>query len=121
MFTINVGTSFYASHQLTLPDGSKEKLHKHNWQVSVQIQNPQLNKMGLVMDFNRLKAKLENVVSDFNAVQMEEIDYFKKNNSSAENVAKYIYQKLEKKITDQLKLNYVQVTEEPGFSAKFMK
>jgi len=121
LFSIRVVTNFQASHQLTLTDGSKEQLHNHKWQVSAQIERTKLNRMGLVMDFNRLRRMLKSIVANFNGTQMEEIDYFQRNNSSSENVAKYIYEKLEAKLPDELKLDYIEVTEEPGCSAKFMK
>ncbi|MFC1739375.1 6-pyruvoyl tetrahydropterin synthase family protein [Planctomycetota bacterium] len=121
LFTVTVETSFRASHQLTLPDGSKEKIHHHNWQVAAQVSSEKLNKRGLVMDFCRLRAALESVLSDFGGVQMEELAFFRQNNSSAENVAKYIHAKLQAKLPKDVKLNDITVVEEPGCWARFEK
>jgi 6-pyruvoyltetrahydropterin/6-carboxytetrahydropterin synthase len=98
MFTIKVETHFRASHQLTLPDGSKEPLHHHNWVVSTSISSDNLDSMGLVMDFSRLKAMVDKTIVGFDNVLLDSIDYFRRNNPSAENVAKYIFDKLEPKI-----------------------
>ena len=41
---------FSCAHFLIFPDGSKERLHGHNYQVSVEIEG-ELNEQGLVIDF----------------------------------------------------------------------
>lgn len=119
LFTVSVETHFWASHQLTLPDGSKESLHRHNWAVTANVSSSELDSMGLVTDFRWLKAMVDNIVADFDNIQLEQLDYFQRNNSSAENVAKYIYEKLKPKMPNGLKLNNIKVVEESGCSAKF--
>ncbi len=119
MLTISVETRFWASHQLTLPDGSKEPLHSHNWSVKAEVGRDRLNNMGLVMDFHRLKAMLDDIVAEFDNVKLDSIDYFRPLNSTAENVAKYIFEKLQTKLPKDVKLEAVRVTEEPGCAAKF--
>jgi len=121
LFSVSVETHFWASHQLTLPDGSKEPLHQHNWVVTVDVNSSELNSMGLIMDFRRLKTMVDNIVTDFDNIQLEKLDYFQQNNSSAEAVARYIYEKLEPRLSRDLKLNYIRVAEQPGCSAKFSK
>lgn len=121
MFTVSVETHFWASHQLTLPDGSKESLHHHNWAVTADVNSSELNSMGLVTDFRWLKAMVDNIVADFDNIQLEQLDYFQRSNSSAENVAKYIYEKLKPNLPNGLKLNNIRVVEESGCSVKFGK
>ena len=119
MFTISTETRFTASHQLTLPDGSKEPSHCHNWLVAAVISGSRLNKMGLLMDFNRLKTLLGNITAELQTGRIEKLPYFRKNNSSAEAIAKYIYEKLSPKLPKNVRLKYVKIVEEPGCSAKF--
>jgi len=119
MLTVSVETRFWASHQLTLPDGSKEPVHSHNWSVTADVSSDMLSNMGLVMDFHRLKEKLDNIVAEFDNMALDSIDYFRKDNSSAENVAGYIYEKLQLTLPKGVKLEAVRVAEEPGCSAKF--
>ncbi len=119
MLTVSVETRFWASHQLTLPDGSKEPLHSHNWSVTADVRSDMLSNMGLVMDFHRLKEMLDNIVAEFDNMALDSIDYFRKNNSSAENVAGYIYEKLQLTLPTDVTLEAVRVAEEPGCSAKF--
>jgi len=121
MFTVSVETGFRASHQLTLPDGSKEPLHHHNWVVIAEVGSDKLDGMGLVMDFCRLKTAADKTVAEFDNIPLDSIDYFQRNNSSAENVARYIFDKLEPKLPGGVKLRSIRVIEEPGCSAKFGK
>ena len=126
MFTIRVETRFRASHQLILPDGSKEPLHHHDWLVSADVSSEKLDNMGVVMSFQRLKAMLDSAVGDFDKAAIEAVGYFQQssgllteNNPSAENVAKYIYDKLRTGLPEGVKLQNVRVLEEPGCSAKY--
>ena len=119
MFTISVERHFRASHQLTLPDGSKEPVHNHEWVVTASLSSEKLNNMGVVMDFQILKAKIDKTVAGFNHKALDSNDYFQQHNPSAENVAKYIYEKLIIGLPEGVKLQNVRVVEEPGCSAKF--
>jgi len=121
LFTVSVETHFWASHRLTLPDGSKEPLHHHNWAVTADVGGGELDGMGLIMDFRRLKAMVDNIVADFDNIELEKLDYFQRNNSSAETIAKYVYEKLGPKLPKGLKLNHIRVVEQPGCSAEFAR
>ena len=121
MFTVSVETKFRAPHRLALPDGSKEPLHQHNWAVTADVSSEKLNSIGLVMDFSQLKAMLDNIVAEFDNSPLDEIDYFRQNNSSAENVARYIYEKLESRLPCGVKLENIRIVEEPGCSANFTR
>jgi 6-pyruvoyltetrahydropterin/6-carboxytetrahydropterin synthase len=119
MWTVSVETHFWASHRLTLPDGSKEHAHSHNFSVTAYVGTEKMTDMGLVMDFRCLKAMLDNIVAEFDNVALDRIGYFKKNNPTAENVAKYVYEQLRPKLTKDVILEAIEVIEEPGCLAKF--
>ncbi len=119
MFTVSVGTYFWASHRLVLPDGSKEPPHNHNWSVTADVGSEKLDSMAVVMDFQKLKEMVDNIVAEFDNTALNEISYFQQNNPSAENVAKFIYEKLSPKLPKGVKLQSIRVVEEPGCSAKY--
>ena len=121
MFTITVRTNFKAAHQLTLSDGSREPVHTHNWLVSAEVNSEKLNNIGLVMDFHRLKGLLDGILAEFQDAALQKKDYFKLNSPSAENVARYVYEALEPLLGKNTKLQAVEVVEEAGCSARFVK
>lgn len=121
MFTIEVETHFRASHQLTLSDGSKEPSHIHDWAVTAQVSSEKLDSTGVVTDFGRLKAMVDKITAEFENTQLENIAYFRRNNPSAENVAKYIFDRLEPELPEGVNLRSIKVVEERGCSAKFSK
>jgi len=121
LFTVSVEMGFRASHQLTLPDGSKEATHRHNWSVTADVAGEKLDNMGVVMDFRRLRAALGGIIAELADLPLNDIGYFQSNNPSAENVAKYIYDKLAAKLPEGVELQGVKVGEEPGCWAKFSR
>lgn len=121
MFTISVETNFRAWHRLTLPDGSKEPLHRHKWRVIVDISSEKLDGMGIVLDFRTVRAMLDDITKPLGEGKMEQIDYFQRNNPSAEAVAEYIYEKLKPELAGNTRLASVRVCEQPGHWAKFSK
>ncbi len=121
MFVITIEITFTARHQLTLADGEKEPPHSHDWVVRTAVSTPGLDEMGLAIDFNELKAGIETVTANFNGTCLEELACFQGVNASAENVARYIYDKVEPLLPSHVKFDYVEVMEEAGCWAKYLK
>ena len=121
MYTVSVKTHFWAAHQLILPDGSKEAAHWHNWSVTANVSSETVGSNGFVIDFNRLKALVDDIVSGLSNMPLEKNDCFKNNKSSAEAIAKYIYEQLVPKLPQTTVLESVSVAETPQRSAKFSK
>ena len=91
----------------------------HDWIVTADVSSEKLNNMGIVMDFKALRAMIDKTVAGFNDKALESIGYFQQNNPSAENVAKYIYEKLRIELPEGVKLLNIRIVEESGCSAKF--
>ena len=119
MFTISVETNLWTSHHLTLQDGTKEPLHSHNFSVTADVSSEKLNDLGVVMDFHQLKAMIDNILADFDNLALDNIDYFRRTNSTAENLAIYVYEKLQPQLPEFVNLQAVRVAEEHGCSVKF--
>ena len=92
MYEINVETHFFASHQLILADGSKEPPHEHIWEVTASVSSEKLNSMGIVMDFRELRKMIDEILAPFEKKVLNNFEYFQKNNTSAEHVAKFIFE-----------------------------
>lgn len=121
MFTVSVEKRFRASHQLLRADGSKEPAHWHDWGVVAEVCRENLDSTGVVMDFGQLKSALGSIVDELDNTPLESIDYFGRNNPSAENVAKYLYEQLGMKLPSGVGLEVIRVSEAPGCSVKFSK
>jgi 6-pyruvoyltetrahydropterin/6-carboxytetrahydropterin synthase len=121
MFTITVENTFAAQHQLTMHDGRTEPLHSHDWIVTTAVSATKLDKTGLTLDFNQIKEKVEKIIAPLSKAKLEELTCFQGINTSAENLAKYIFTKVEPLLPANVKLKYVEVCEAPGCRAKFSK
>jgi len=102
-------------------DGSKEAAHWHDWGVTAEVCKEKLDSTGIVMDFGQLKSALGSIVDELDNTSLENIDYFGRNNPSAESVAKYIYEQLGTKLPAGVRLEGIRVAEETGCSVKFSK
>lgn len=119
LFSVTIETSFVACHQLKLMSGEYEALHEHDWQVRTTVSRDGLDNMGLVVDFIKLKSVVKSVTEELEGEKIQESEYFKRVNPSAENVARYIYTAISEKLSDDLMLMKVSVMEEAGCWASF--
>lgn len=103
------------------PDGSKEPLHSHDWVVTTAVASENLDEMGVVMDFRTLREMVANVTGELDNTALGDAEHFRQNNPSAENVTKYIYDKLRVELPEGVELQSIEVVEEPGCSAKFVE
>ena len=94
-FEITAVREFAAAHQLRLYDGSLEPLHGHNWKVRVTVGAPQLDSIGVVMDFHELERLLDAIVQPLHNTHLNEVEPFRSRlNPSTENVALHVGREL---------------------------
>ncbi|MDD5686688.1 MAG: 6-carboxytetrahydropterin synthase QueD [Elusimicrobia bacterium] len=94
MFEIFIEDVFSAAHKLRNYHGKCEHLHGHNYMVRVYVSGEKLDKTGILFDFTILKKQLRRTILKLDHKYLNEIKPFDKINPSAENIAKYIYEKL---------------------------
>lgn len=100
MYELMVESSFASAHQLRGYKGKCENLHGHNWKVHVHVTAEKLNDIEIAVDFNDLKEMTDEVVGQLDHTVLNEVFPFTERNPSSENVAKWIYDTLKKKIND---------------------
>ncbi len=83
---------FSAAHYLKGYKGKCEAIHGHNYVVEVWLKKNQLNQIGLVYDFTAFKNQIRKILPDHKL--LNSIFTF---NPTAENLAKYFYEKLRKR------------------------
>jgi 6-pyruvoyltetrahydropterin/6-carboxytetrahydropterin synthase len=98
MFEISVRSGFSGAHRLKGYKGKCESLHGHNWDVEVFVTSKKLDSGGLTIDFKDLKKKLGAVLEILDHRDLNGIAFFRKENPSAENIAKYIYKNLKQSL-----------------------
>lgn len=96
-----------------------ESHHIHDWIVEAAIGNQSLGKSGLLFDFNKLKKILDGIVCWLDGTKLEDCPCFENINTSAENIAKHIYNSTKDKLPKRIDLLYVEVTETPGCKARY--
>ena len=130
MYKIKIITHFSAAHFLRNYKGKCESLHGHNWKVEVNVKSQNLNSAGMVMDFSQVKAIADKIMDELDHKQINEIDYFsakggsadggKGHNPSSEEIAKFVFNKLEDEIAKfSCKVSEVSVWETDSSCASF--
>ncbi|OGC05567.1 6-carboxytetrahydropterin synthase QueD [candidate division WOR-1 bacterium RIFOXYD2_FULL_36_8] len=98
MYELMAEDTFDAAHALRGYKGSCENLHGHTWSVQVFLNGEELDKIGLLYDFREIKSKLKLVIDEFDHKNLNDLDIFKEQNPSSENLAKIIFDKLKLEI-----------------------
>ena len=102
MYTLRVEGEFSSSHQLRGYEGKCENLHGHNWRVEMYVRGEKLNNIGLLIDFKLLRKVLNEILKKLDHTFINELKPFDEINPSAENIAKYIFDKAEKSLENEL-------------------
>ena len=110
MFEVCVEHTFAAAHALRNYKGKCENLHGHNYRVQVAIEGEGLDANGLLYDFADLKKSLRTASEYLDHQYLNELNPFDKINPSAENIAKFICEEIQKQMTAGT-ISYVRVWE----------
>jgi 6-pyruvoyltetrahydropterin/6-carboxytetrahydropterin synthase len=99
MFQVSVEETFSSGHALRGYRGKCENVHGHNYRVRVTLEGPQLDSIGLLVDFTQLKQVLREIISGLDHQFINDLEAFRTVNPSAENLAKYFYDEVARKLT----------------------
>jgi len=101
MFEISVEQTFAAGHALRNYKGKCENVHGHNYRVRVTIEGEQLDATGLLVDFVDVKRLMGGAIEYLDHRFINDLAPFDKINPSAENIAKYFYDRLHDGLKNQ--------------------
>ena len=99
MYELKVVNHFAAAHQLEMVAKKCENLHGHNWKVEVFIEGEKLTDAGVVIDFGEIKKYLSDIVKTLDHTFLNKLECFQNKNSSSENIARYIAESMQEKIS----------------------
>lgn len=120
MFEISIKSHFCGAHRLKGYQGKCARLHGHNWEVEIFLRGNKTNRLGLLVDFKTLKELLGEVLEGLDHRNLNQLPAFKKENPTAENIARFIFNKLSPKIRRAAgRLHCVRASETPGAAAGY--
>lgn len=113
MYELTVKGHFDAAHALRGYEGECRELHGHTWDVEVTVRGEQLDEVGIVYDFKRLKDDLGAVLEDYDHAYLNDVAPFDEMNATAENLARVVFERLQRGIGDGVRVVEVAVWESP--------
>ncbi|NMC67415.1 MAG: 6-carboxytetrahydropterin synthase QueD [Spirochaetales bacterium] len=102
MYRVVINDKFSSAHFLRNYKGKCENLHGHNYLVEVYVISKVLNDSEMVIDFTELKKITKDILNQIDHFLLNDIDFFKSHNPTSENIAYYIFSKINEKIKDNL-------------------
>lgn len=120
MYELTVKAHFSSAHNLRDYQGKCENLHGHNWHVEVFVEAERLDATGMVMDFKKLKDETNRVMDKLDHKYLNEIPPFDTVNTTAENLASFIFKELMREINDgNVRVSKVRVWESEKAAAAY--
>ena len=100
-YEVMIERNFSSAHQLRGYKGKCENLHGHNYKIEIYARGEELNNIGLLIDFVDLKAAADEIVKYLDHRNINELPPFDEElNPSAENLARYILEYLNGRVSD---------------------
>ena len=121
MYELKVISKFAAAHQLAMVTEKCENLHGHNWKIEVHVAGSKLNEWGVLVDFGEIKCHLSDVMDTLDHKFLNNIEAFRDVNPSSENIAKYIADRMQSRLTDpSIQVSRVRVWESDDACATYI-
>lgn len=93
-YTLKIIADFASAHTLRDYPGDCRRMHGHNWKLEVEVTATTLNEHGMGMDFKTIKTATRELAKTLDHQYLNDIPPFDTINPTAENIARYFYQKL---------------------------
>ncbi len=114
-YTIFVQSEFSAAHSLRGYPGDCAQVHGHNWTVEVRLACRELDRIGLGIDFRKVKEGVRAVLKELDHTDLNEHEAFQTVNPSSEQIARHLYSALGNRLnSDNVRVAGVKVMESPG-------
>jgi 6-pyruvoyltetrahydropterin/6-carboxytetrahydropterin synthase len=94
MFEVGVIGQFEAAHHLTGDFGPATRTHGHTYRVEVSVRGGVLRADGTLLDIVPMQHGLERVLGELHYQDLAELEAFAGSNTTAETVARHIYEQI---------------------------
>ncbi|MCT4533992.1 6-carboxytetrahydropterin synthase [Halodesulfovibrio sp.] len=123
IWRLTVRSDFAAAHALRNYDGKCENIHGHNFAVEAVVEGDKLSEdVEILLDFKVMKNKLKEVTELIDHKDLNCTPPFDAMNPSSENLARFIYQELGKRIESYgVRVHSVTVSEKAAQSATYLE
>lgn len=101
MYYLGIRSDFSSAHFLKDYKGKCSNLHGHNWIVEAVFCSGKLDNIQLSVDFNVLKKMLKEVMDMLDHKFLNELDFFKDKNPTAEVISELIYNLISEKVRNE--------------------
>lgn len=120
MYIVSIETEFSAAHIIRGYNGPCAHPHGHNWKVTVEAKTDILDPLGMSVDFYELEKKTEAIIAQFDRHDLNATPPFDTTlNPTSENIARYIFDELKKRLPAQIQLSFVAIGETGKYTAKY--
>lgn len=99
MFEVRVESEFEAGHRRGL-GGEEAPLHHHQWRVAVRVRSRDLDHIGIVVDFRRVRAALDEVLALLDQRVLEEVEGLADAPPTPAALARWIFARMRERLTD---------------------
>ncbi len=123
IWRLTVRSEFCAGHALRHYEGKCENLHGHNFAVEATVQGEKLHdKVEYLLDFKEIKNELKVILEDLDHRVLNESVPFDVVNPTSENLAQYIWQRLDSALTlSPVDVYSVSVSEKSAQTATYLE
>jgi 6-pyruvoyltetrahydropterin/6-carboxytetrahydropterin synthase len=94
IFEIGITAEFESAHSLSGDFGPATRLHGHTYRVEVRADARDIDSTGTFYDIGRLRSELSSVLEPLHYRNLNEVAELAETNTTAEALARYIFQKL---------------------------
>ena len=94
-FRLTVAARFEAAHNLIDWEGGPEPLHGHSYRVEAVLESEKLQRYDVALDFAAARGALETIAKELDYKYINEHPAFAGRNTSAENLARFFWERLE--------------------------
>ncbi|WP_446423869.1 6-pyruvoyl trahydropterin synthase family protein [Mailhella sp.] len=101
LWRLTIRGEFASAHALRHYQGKCESLHGHNYAVEMVVEGETLTPdTELVVDFTVLKKELRAELASIDHINLNDFPPFDRINPSSENLARYLYRRMQERLAD---------------------